>query len=111
MHMPLFWENSPLVLATVLPRFYFSSFFHYVFSFPIVISYLALLTRMRIRILAKIFCFSWLPFGFDSTFIHSFIVFCLFNSSFPRFACSDTDANAHLDEKFMLLLASFCFAL
>jgi hypothetical protein len=69
------------------------------------------LTRVRIPILAKIFCFSLLPFCFDSTFIHSFIVLGLFNSSYLSVAFSDTDLNTDLSKILLCVLFSvFRFA-
>jgi hypothetical protein len=46
----------------------------FVFSTP-HFRVLHVLTRMRIRTLAKVFCFSLRSFCFHATFIHSFVVF------------------------------------
>jgi hypothetical protein len=64
------------------------------------------LTPMRIRTLAKTFCFSRPSFCFHSTLTLFFIVFSHFNSSFPSFAWSDTHANPHFGEGLLLLSAS-----
>jgi hypothetical protein len=72
---------------------------------------LHVLTGMRMRILARTFCLSLLSFSFHSAFIHSFIAFCLFHSSFLSVAFSDTDLNAdHGKILLSVLFSLFRFA-
>jgi hypothetical protein len=78
-----FCKNFRLVPASVLSRSYFSSFLHDGFSFSMVISFGHFLTCMRMRILAQIFSFSWVPFSLDLTFPHLFIMFSHFQSVSP----------------------------